>query len=171
MYSSAYLCNKNKHQHMKNTVGILFCLYGCLWMACQSEPKEEGVKEIRNGSNSDLVRNPVTADGTADTTQMARLTFEEPEYDFREVKEGDVVEHTFKFTNSGKTPLLISNARSSCGCTVPEWPTEPIKPGESGVISAKFNTAGRTGFQKKLIYVTANSLPSLTSILLKGQVK
>ncbi|MFZ4632572.1 MAG: DUF1573 domain-containing protein [Saprospiraceae bacterium] len=156
---------------MKNTVGVLFCLYGCLWVACQSEPKEESVKEIRNGANADLVRNPVTADGTTDTTQMARLTFEEAEYDFGEVKEGDLVEHKFKFINTGKTPLLISNARSSCGCTVPEWPTEPVKPGESGEIYAKFNTSGRTGLQKKLIYVTANSLPSQTSIMLKGQVK
>ncbi len=154
------------------TVGIVFCMYGCLWVACQSDAGAEKVQEIRTGGpNSDLVRNPINADGTIDSSLLARITFEETEFDFGSVNEGEVVEHRYKFTNTGKVPLLVQNARSSCGCTIPEWPEEPLEPGESGEIVAKFNTEGRPGAQKKMIYVSANTLPAETSILLKGEVK
>ncbi len=76
----------------------------------------------------------------------------------------------FRFTNTGKTPLLISEARSSCGCTVPEWPQSPIAPGESGEIRARFDSNGRTGQQQKTITVLANTYPMGTSVRLSGQV-
>jgi hypothetical protein len=157
---------------MRTTVGVLFCLYGCIWIACQNDKSGEVVQEIRTGaSNADIVRNPVNADGSLDTMRMARITFEETEFDFGEVQEGDMVEHVFSFTNTGKAPLLIDNARSSCGCTVPEWTTEPIEPGGKGVITAKFNTEGRSGEQKKLIYIASNAHPGQTSVSINGMVK
>ncbi len=137
--------------------------------ACKND---SGVQEIRNeGPNASMVRNPATADYPTDTNQLARIVYEEHDFDFGEAKEGDVVEHSFKFTNTGKVPLVISGARSSCGCTIPKWPEDPIPPGGTGVISAKFNTEGKSNAQKKMIKVTANTYPNETSVTLKGIVK
>lgn len=137
--------------------------------ACQGDT--DGVKELKGGSNADLIRNPATADMSLDTNQLARMIFEEKEYNFGEIKEGDVVEHHFKFKNTGKVPLTILNARSSCGCTTPEWPKDPIPPGGTGEILARFNSEGRTGPQSKLVMVTANTFPNEISVKIKGTVK
>lgn len=151
---------------------LIFPLALLVWVACKNDGAE-AVREIRSsgGPNSELIRNPATADLPLDSNQLARITYEEPEFDFGEVKEGAVVEHTFTFQNTGKVPLSILNARSSCGCTVPEWPKDPIPPGGTGSIMAKFNTDGKTNAQKKAIYVTANTYPNETTVLLKGFVK
>ncbi len=117
-----------------------------------------------------MIRNPATADLPTDTNQLARIVFLEPEFDFGEATEGDIVTHQFKFTNTGKVPLTIMNARSTCGCTIPEWPEEPIAPGGTGEITAKFNTDMKKELQKKVITVTANTYPNETKITLKGMV-
>jgi hypothetical protein len=153
---------------MKN---ILFPLLfaGLIWSSCQNGG--DGVQEIRNsGPNSTLIRNPATADQPLDTNQLARIVYQESEFDFGTAKEGDIVEHVFKFTNKGKVPLIIQKCRSSCGCTIPEWPPEPIPPGGSGEVKAKFNTTGKKDFQHKIIYVTANTFPNETTVLLQGKV-
>ncbi len=153
------------------TLPSLTLVLALIWWACKSD-NGSGVREIRSGGPvSELIRNPVSADLPTDTSQLARITFEEPEYDFGEVREGDIVEHTFVFKNTGKVPLSILNARSSCGCTVPDWPKDPIPPGGTGEIKARFNTEGKTNEQKKLIYITANTYPNETSVILKGRVK
>lgn len=151
---------------------FLFLLAVAVFSACQNDNNADGVKEIRSGgSNADLVRNPVSADMPTDTSQLARITFEEKEFDFGEANEGDVVTHQFKFTNTGKVPLTILKARSSCGCTIPEYPEEPVPPGGTGVVTAKFNTEGKMNQQRKMIYITANTYPNESSVLLKGFVK
>jgi hypothetical protein len=168
-------CRTFAENHSKRTFymkkSLFFLLLGVLsWAACKND-KPENTSDKPGISNADMVRNPISADAPVDTNNLARLTFSETEFDFGEVNEGDIVEHKYKFTNAGKVPLTILKARSSCGCTVPEYPETPIAPGESGEITAKFNTDGKHNFQKKIIYVTANTYPSETSVLLKGQVK
>lgn len=152
---------------MKNS---LYCLLLILaWTSCKNE--SGGGQEIRGGGpNSELVRNPATANMPTDTNHLARITFDEPEFDFGTVNEGEIVEHTFKFTNTGKVPLTVLRARSSCGCTIPEWPEEPIPPGGTGVIKAKFDTVGKIRDQKKSITVTANTYPNDSKVVLKGVV-
>ena len=136
--------------------------------ACQND----GVESVRDGSgpNSSTVRNPVTADFPTDTNQLARIAYEEREFEFGTVEEGTVVTHTFKFTNVGTVPLTILKARSSCGCTVPEWPEEAIAPGGTGEILAKFNTDGKHENQSKTITVTANTYPNESKVVLRGYV-
>jgi hypothetical protein len=87
------------------------------------------------------------------------IEFEEEFHDFGEVQEGDVVEHTFVFTNEGDGPLIISNAEGSCGCTVPDWPRQPIAPGQKGQIKVSFNSTGRAGRQDKRVTLTTNAVP------------
>lgn len=142
-----------------------------LFLACQNQ-SGESVKEIRStgGANNDMIFNPATADLPADTTKLARIKYAEEQFDFGTATEGDIIEHKFKFTNTGKVPLTILNARSSCGCTIPEWPEAPIAPGESGEILVKFNTEMKVGNQRKTVYVTANTYPNETSVLLLGLV-
>lgn len=135
---------------------------------------EKSVEEIMTAdkiSNADLIRNPASASVPEDTVNVAKMVFAETEFDFGTVTEGEVVAHTFTFTNEGKIPLVISSARSTCGCTVPEWPKEPIPPGESGEISVKFNTAGKRNNQKKPIRITANTYPAMNTVDLFGFVK
>ena len=98
------------------------------------------------------------------------IAFADTIYRFGTIKEGQEVAHAFSFTNTGKSDLLISNASASCGCTVPEWPKEPIPPGGKGSIKATFNSEGKQGKQSKQIVITANTFPELTKIWLEGDV-
>lgn len=159
-------------------LSLIFTLATACFWACKNDKSgnAESVQEIPlplagAGQNSSIVRNPVSADQPLDTAKMARIVFEQPDFDFGQANEGDVVEHAYKFKNTGAVPLLISNARASCGCTVPEWPKDPIPPGGTGEITAKFNTADRGGDQKKVITVTANSWPQEKEVVLHGFVK
>jgi hypothetical protein len=100
----------------------------------------------------------------------ASISFDTKEYDFGTVNEGHVVEKTFKITNSGNTDLIISNAVPSCGCTVPVWPKEPIKPGASADVFVKFNTTGKPNRQLKTITLTTNAEAGRHVLKLKGSV-
>lgn len=90
---------------------------------------------------------------------LPAIAFGSDFHDFGEISEGQVVEHTFTFTNEGDGPLIISNAQGSCGCTVPVWPRQPIAPGETGEIKVSFNSAGRAGKQDKRVTLTTNAVP------------
>lgn len=101
--------------------------------------------------------------------QKPVMTFDEKEFDFGSVAEGAEVTHEYTFTNSGKSDLLITNAVASCGCTVPDWPKDPIAPGEKGKIKASFNSEGRAGQVHKSITITANTKDK-AEVILKGEV-
>lgn len=105
-----------------------------------------------------------------DTANAPVFKFEKEVYDFGLVNEGEKVTYDFKFKNTGNSPLIISSATASCGCTVPDYPKQPIAPGEEGVISVVFNSEGRPGVQNKIVTVTANTIPSLTELSILGSV-
>ena len=107
---------------------------------------------------------------TAQETSDPEITFESVEYAFGEIKQGDKVNHTFEFENTGGSPLVISNVSTTCGCTVPQWPREPIAPGQKGKIDVVFNSAGKLGRQNKVITIYANVEKGLASIKLTGNV-
>ena len=121
-------------------------------------------------SPASIVRIPLDQEGKPDTSELAQITFDETTFDFGTVKEGDIVEHAFHFTNTGKVGLIIYEAKSSCGCTVPEIPRELVAPGEKNKIVAKFNTTGKPGDQIKTITVYSNTIPSQTVLSLNGKV-
>lgn len=97
----------------------------------------------------------------------SEITFEKKVHDFGTISEGEVVEHTFKFTNTGDTDLIISNASASCGCTIPDWPKEPIAPGKQGKIKVKFNSNGKKDMITKDITILANTDPVKTILQIK----
>tara|TARA_B110001450_G_scaffold80323_1_gene76134 strand:+ start:9746 stop:10138 length:393 start_codon:yes stop_codon:yes gene_type:complete len=100
----------------------------------------------------------------------AIISFDKKEYDFGTVNEGTIVETSYLVTNSGKTDLVITNAKASCGCTVPVWPREAIKPGETGEVKVKFNTSGKPNRQQKTITLTTNTESGREVLTLKGSV-
>ena len=166
-----------KLQHMIHVMKqILLFLASWLVISCSAKnPSGSGapVEEIPlDGSfrNADIIRNPVSASEPADTVRVAKMTFENARFHFGEVFEGDVVQHEFPFTNTGTIPLLISDARSTCGCTIPEWPKDPIPPGGKGVLKVRFDTANRAGSQSKPVSITANTYPAVTRVYLEGNV-
>ncbi len=108
---------------------------------------------------------------SADSTRSPVISFASTTYDFGKIKEGEKVAHNFTFTNKGKSPLIISNASASCGCTVPDYPHEPIAPGESSEIKVVFNSTGKSGMQNKVVTLTSNALPSTSQIFLTGEVQ
>lgn len=141
--------------------------------ACQSDTAAPGksLEEIQTeGKISSIIRSPISADGTVDTVNVAKMEFESTIFDFGEVDEGAVIKHDFKFVNTGKVPLVIQNAHSTCGCTIPEWPKDVIAPGQSSVIKVEFNTKGKSEFQEKPVIITANTYPSVTKVFVKGMV-
>ena len=151
--------------------------FGLIFVACQSGHEmgqEKSLQEIKSAGkidNASIIRNPVSANEPTDTVNVAKFQFEVTNHNFGEVEEGEVVTYTYSFTNIGKAPLVISNARSTCGCTVPDWSKEPIDPGKKGSIEVRFNTKGKKEKQRKPIYITANTYPAKTEIYLEGFVK
>ncbi len=98
------------------------------------------------------------------------IKFEETEFDFGTVDQGEKVTHIYKFANTGNEPLIISNAKGSCGCTVPSWPKEPIPVGGSGEIQVQFDSKGKKNKQSKKVTLTANTDPAQTFLTIKGDV-
>ncbi|MEQ8243677.1 DUF1573 domain-containing protein [Fulvivirga sp.] len=101
---------------------------------------------------------------------LPAFKFNELDYDFGTIAEGDVVEHTFTFTNTGDAPLIIQSAKGSCGCTVPTWPKEPIPVGGTGEITAQFNSKGKPNIQNKTVTITANTWPKQSTLRIKAMV-
>jgi hypothetical protein len=106
-----------------------------------------------------------------DNEALAKISFETREFYFGLIKQGDIIDVEFEFTNSGSSDLIITNATGSCGCMVPQYPKEAIKKGAKGVIKVTFNSAGKMGMQDKTVTITSNALNSSIILHLKGVVE
>ena len=128
---------------------------------------ESKLAEINSGTT------PAAAKAEPETKPdgpLAVFEFPTTEHDFGTINEGDVVEHTFEFTNNGEAPLIIQDAKGSCGCTVPDWSKEPIPVGGKGYVKAKFDSKGKPNVQNKTVTVTANTWPKQTRLKIKAMV-
>ncbi len=99
-----------------------------------------------------------------------QITFEETEYNFGDINQGDKVEHTFVFKNNGSSPLILSNVMTTCGCTAPNWSREPIAPGATSEIHVVFNSSGKMGAQNKVITVMSNAVNDNEKVRLVGNI-
>ncbi|MEM9929142.1 MAG: DUF1573 domain-containing protein [Bacteroidota bacterium] len=153
----------------------LACLLTLL-LSCESapasSPEEDTLTPEELGPNAALIRNPVDQGvDQVDTVNIAKFEFaDDPEFKFGTAKQGEVVSHNFIFTNSGSVPLLITDARSTCGCTVSDYPEAPIAPGEESVIKVNFDTKNKYGRQRKSIALMANTYPAITYLYVDGEV-
>ena len=160
---------------LKNVkLGLFALAMGVSLVACQNEAADSAndaattadATPVANQENS-LTPEPANAAPVGPTTT---ITFDESEFNFGTVDAGEVVEHTYTFTNTGSEPLVISNAKGSCGCTVPDWPKEPVMPGATGEIRVKFDSKGKNKAQKKKVTITANTEPAQTFLYITGTV-
>ena len=122
---------------------------------------------IRNMKNKDGIQAANPAPHFSDSTTVQMI---DSAYNFGKVSDGEKIEYSYRFRNTGKNPLIVSSAVASCGCTVPEKPEEPIKPGETGFLKVVFNSKGRVGEVHKEITVTSNAYPQFPVLELTGQV-
>jgi len=128
--------------------------------SCSSENPE--------GINTSAVSNSSSAEGKSD--DIPEIKFDEEEFDFGKIIQGEKVSHSFFFRNTGNKNLIISSASGSCGCTVPEWPKEPILPGQSNKIEVIFSSEGKSGYQEKTVTVVTNCEPSTRVIRIKCEI-
>ena len=148
-------------------LGIISWLF--IGMACSGNKNNQPTSGESQDGVADVSVETVL-DAADSTSALPVISFETTEYDFGTIDEGKVVEYTYRFTNTGNSPLVINKAMASCGCTVPEWPKEPIAAGKSGVISVKFNTTNRVNSQTKYITISANTKPETIRLKLSGNV-
>lgn len=98
------------------------------------------------------------------------IKFDREVHDFGSVKEGVLVETTFEVTNTGKSDLVITDAKATCGCTVPDWPRKPIKPGATDKIKVTFDTSGKPNKQSKTVTLTTNTFKGQEQVKITGMV-
>ena len=141
-----------------------------------AEAGTQGMNAAADDAAADAKANPtidnpnVASDTEAPNPDAPVLTFAENQFDFGDIKPDSKVQHTFKFTNTGKTPLLIADATASCGCTTPSWTKEAVAPGATGEMEVQFDSRGKQGLISKQVTVRANTQPSTTTIYIKGNV-
>jgi hypothetical protein len=144
---------------------VVASLILCFIPGCKSngEQKTQSV-------SSDLVTNPITASGKKAEGTLPQMTFEQTKHDFGMMVQGEKLSYTFKFTNTGGSDLIISNASSTCGCTIPKYSKEPVKPGGKGEIEVVFNSAGKSGTNTKTIKLLTNAQPNTVELEITAEV-
>jgi Protein of unknown function (DUF1573) len=154
---------------MKRILIISLLAFG----ACKSTDSNKAANnEQDNKIPTSLVNNPHTANGVdaASAALKPMMAFKDTLHDFGPMHEDEVVEYDFAFMNSGKSPLIISNAQGSCGCTIPQYPHDPIPAGQSGIIKVSFNSAGKFGHQEKSVVIHSNSLRGMHMLYIQAEV-
>lgn len=147
--------------------------------SCKSDktetPATEGTAADATASIADPGASGSVTPEAAPTGPTTTMEFSEMVHDWGELKEGEHMKYAFKFKNTGSEPLIISDAKGSCGCTVPDWPREPIAPGASGEIKVEFDSKGKGSDdgqkQTKKVTVTANTNPPQTYLTITGVVR
>lgn len=152
------------HKFMKNI--ITSALLVTILFSCNNEnPKKASTDLVTNTATANA---PVTKPTDTLSSEGAKITFEKTIHDFGTITQSEQAEYSFKFTNTGNQDLLISNAVASCGCTVPEYSKEPIRPGSQGMIKVKFNSDYRLDAFEKAVTITANTKPLESLLIIKG---
>ena len=140
---------------MKNY--FLFLLVTVVFVSCDTRRKDK-IADDNMKQYEKLLK---------DTTSVQII---DSSYNFGKITEGEKVEYSYRFINSGTHPLVVTNATASCGCTVPQKPEKPILPGETGFIKIVFDSKGRVGTAHKTITVLSNTNPAFPQLLLTGEV-
>ncbi len=144
---------------MKKSILLIAIMSAFVFTSC----KENAAEKVSEEKVAEA------ADRDANSGKHPVLTFAESEFDFGTIDQGTKVEHVFKFTNTGDAPLVIVDAKSSCGCTVPVFPKEPVAPGAEAELLVKFNGSGKNQVSKT-VTITANTAAGKETIKIKAFV-
>ncbi|MBK8449656.1 MAG: DUF1573 domain-containing protein [Saprospiraceae bacterium] len=135
-----------------------------LFVACKPNAK------LEPNSYDTLINNPASANNPEDSINIPKIYFKETNYNFGIATQGDTITHEYRFYNTGKATLLISNVSSSCGCAIPKIEKQKLGPGDSSILKVVFSTNDKVMYQEKEITIFANTFPASTKILLTGYV-
>lgn len=164
---------------------ILVLMAAVSLTACKDRDAEKKIAALEARLNSLEGKNPAAPTSAAPGTEVTPvqpaadvkpegplpvIQFDQLTYDFGVIKEGDKVSHVYKLKNTGEVPLIIQDAKPSCGCTAPDWTKTPIPPGGEGFVKAEFDSNGKPNAQNKTITVTANTWPKTTVLNFKAMV-
>ena len=147
---------------MKIYTIILFVTVGLIIQSCENSDHKR--------LSTDVVKNSKSAIKVGEKGSVPMMQFEETVHDFGNMIQGERVVYGFKFVNIGGSDLVITRVSTSCGCTVGDFPKEPVAPGEEGVIEVAFDSHNRKGFQNKSITILANTEPNSTMLRIKTKV-
>ncbi len=161
--------NLQKKIMMKVTITIIGLFLGIVTISCNNQ--QQNNQEDENLISTDIIENPISDnDTTIDESKLPKFEFEETSFDFGVLVEGEKVAHAFKYKNVGKTDLIISSVSTTCGCTVPNYSKEPLKPGEEAELEVVFSSSGKQGMQHKTITILANTQPNRTYLEIMAEV-
>lgn len=141
---------------------LLGCLCGMWVMSCHSANSND-TRQFHSDK-------PISIAITGYPEQYPVFSVADTAFDFGNIQEGDVVQFAFRFKNTGSKPLIISEASSTCGCTIPDYPKNPVAPGQEDILKVVFNSAGKEGRQFKPIFIQANTMPSHFMLSIAGNV-
>ncbi len=158
---------------------ILILLAAASLTACKDRDAEKKIAALearlkslegKNPSSTPTASVPVPEAEVKPDGPLPVMQFEQTEHDFGVINEGQKVSYTYKLKNTGEVPLIIQDAKPSCGCTAPDWTKTPIPPGGEGFVKAEFDSNGKPNAQNKTITVTANTWPKTTRLSFKAMV-
>jgi hypothetical protein len=158
---------------------ILLAFVAVMTSACKDKNAEKRIAQLESRLAELEGKKTATPGAPAPTTPapeakpegpLPAMEFQTRDHDFGTINEGDVVEYTYAFKNTGTAPLIIQGAQGSCGCTVPDWTKESIPAGGTGYVKAKFDSNGKSNIQNKTVTVTANTWPKQTVLRFKAMV-
>lgn len=143
---------------MRKLLIAAFC--SIIFAACQTSSSQDNSTDTKELADTSAVA----------AADAPKVEVEKAVHEFGTITQGEKISYEFKFKNTGKTPLIITDASATCGCTVPEYPNTPIKPGESGIIKVIFDSAGKLGLQDKVITISSNANPKFEELHLVGDI-
>ena len=146
---------------LKGNLGVVFFLFSFLVFSCG---------QYKESSPTDMVNIPATSSEGLDKSNLPVMKFDEDVFDFGDITQGEKVSHDFKFENTGKNKLVISNAYADCGCTVAEVPKQSIASGESNIIRVTFDSDQKTGIVTKSITILTNCIPNTQVVKIKANI-
>jgi hypothetical protein len=161
---------------------LMICAFAAVFTSCKDKNSEKKIAELEarlaelEGKKAVgptvTVPTPATQPVTDEKPDgpLPKFEFKNVDHDFGTINEGDIVEYTYAFKNTGEAPLIIQGAQGSCGCTVPDWTKAPIPAGATGYVKAKFDSHGKPNIQNKTVTVTANTWPKQTVLRFKAMV-
>lgn len=152
-------------------VVVTLAAFGLFSCQDSSQTEQEAVATKKEATAIQASAKPNSEEAAPKTKKAYPvIAFNEINHDFGDISQGDVVKHVFSFTNKGEAPLVISDIKTSCGCTTPSYTKEPIPSGGSGQIEVQFNSTGRSGIQKKQIKVITNTEGSISVLNISSNV-
>ena len=154
--------------NINNKILFVTLLIFSVMFSCSDAAKK--VNKNDKKLSTDLVKNHQSLNNDSKEIIQPIIEILESEYDFGIIKQGEKATHDYKIKNIGNSDLLITSAKGSCGCTVPEWPKEPIRPGSVAKIKVTFDSKGKIGKQSKRVTLMTNAIPNVKILTIKGEI-